>query len=494
MNRHRLVTIAAIALAIALVAGTVFLVRQVFFGPNTITAYFPTATSIYPGDEVRVSGVKVGKIDSITPEGTQTKMTLKVDRDVPVPADAKAVIVAQNLVAARYVQLTPAYRKGGGPTMHDGAVIPSDRTAVPVEWDEVKAQLMRLATDLGPKAGVSGTSVSRFIDSAANALDGNGDKLRQTLAQLSGAARIFAEGSGNIVDIIKNLQVFVTALRDSKEQIVMFQNRLASLTSVVNDSRSDLDAALSDLSVALGEVQRFVAGSRNQTSEQIRSLASVTQNLVDNKTALENVLHISPNAIANYENIYYPEAGAVTGAFSLANFANPVYFFCGLIGAIENTTAPETAKLCAQYLGPALRLLNFNYLPFPTNLYLRPALDPKYMLYTDPKLAPGGPGPGDAPEPQPTVSAYTGMGDVVPPPGPGWGPPPGPPGLYGSGEVPAIPSPALFPGAPIPGPPTIIPGSSQTTNVDGMLLPQTAPPAPPPPPGPPLPAEAGAPS
>jgi len=494
MNRKPLVTVAAVALVALLVAGTVFLVRQVFVKPTTITAYFPTATSIYPGDEVRVSGVKIGKIDSITPEGTQTKMTLKVDHGVPIPADAKAVIVAQNLVAARYVQLTPAYRKGGGPTMRDGAVIPSDRTAVPVEWDEVKAQLMRLATDLGPKAGVSGTSVSRFIDSAANALDGNGDKLRQTLAQLSGAARIFAEGSGNIVAIIKNLQVFVTALRDSKEQIVMFQNRLASLTSVVNDNRSDLDAALSDLSVALGEVQRFVAGSRNQTSEQIRSLASVTQNLVDNKMALENVLHISPNAIANYENIYYPEAGAVTGAFSLANFANPVYFFCGLIGAVENTTAPETAKLCAQYLGPALRLLNFNYLPFPTNLYLRPALDPKYMVYTDPKLAPGGAGPGDAPEPQPTVSAYTGMGDVVPPPGPGWGPPPGPPGLYGSGEVPAIPSPALFPGAPIPGPPTIIPGSSQQQTVDGMLLPQTVTPAaPPPPPGPPLPAEAGAP-
>jgi hypothetical protein len=116
------------------------------------------------------------------------------------------------------------------------------------------------------------------------------------------------------------------------------------------------------------------------------------------------------------------------------------------------------------------------------------------MIYTDPKLAPGGAGPGDAPEPQPTVSAYTGMGDVVPPPGPGWGPPPGPPGLYGQGEVPAIPSPALYPGAPIPGPPTIIPGSSQTTNVDGLLLPQTAAPAAPPPPGPPLPAEAGAPS
>src|SRR6185369_11016773 len=95
MTRRGLVTVAAIALAVALIAGAVFLVRQVFFAPTTITAYFPTATSIYPGDDVRISGVKVGKIDSIVPEGTQTKMTLKVDRDVPIPADAKAVVVAQ---------------------------------------------------------------------------------------------------------------------------------------------------------------------------------------------------------------------------------------------------------------------------------------------------------------------------------------------------------------------------------------------------------------
>ncbi len=103
--------------------------------------------------------------------------------------------------------------------MADGAVIPVDRTAVPVEWDEVKAQLMRLATDLGPNAKVSTPSMARFIDSAANALGGgNGDKLRQTLAQLSGVARTIANGSGNIVDIIKNLQIFVTALRDSNNR------------------------------------------------------------------------------------------------------------------------------------------------------------------------------------------------------------------------------------------------------------------------------------
>ena len=85
-TRKRLATWVAVLLAVVLVAGAVFLVRQVFFGPKTITAYFPTATAIYPGDEVRVSGVEVGTIDSIEPEGTQTKLILKVDRDVPVPA------------------------------------------------------------------------------------------------------------------------------------------------------------------------------------------------------------------------------------------------------------------------------------------------------------------------------------------------------------------------------------------------------------------------
>ena len=173
--------------------------------------------------------MKVGTIESVQPQPNRARLVLRVNRDVPIPADAKAIIVSQNLVAARYVQLTPAYHKSG-PKMRDGTVIDVDRTAIPVEWDEVSTQLTRLATELGPTSGVSSTSVSRFIDSAANALDGNGDKLRQTLGQLSGISRILANGSGNIVDVIKNLQNFVSTLRDSNQQIVLFQNRLATLS------------------------------------------------------------------------------------------------------------------------------------------------------------------------------------------------------------------------------------------------------------------------
>lgn len=464
MNRRRLVRVTAVALVAALVAGAVVLIRQSFFGPKTITAVFTSTTGIYPGDDVRVVGIKVGNISSIRPDGRQTTMTMTVDRDVQVPIDARAVIVAPNLVAARYVQLTPAY-EDSGPTMPDGAVIPEERTAVPVEWDDVKVQLMRLATELGPAGDVSGTSMGRFIDSAANALGGNGAKFRQTLAQLAGVGRLLANGSGDIVDVIRNLQTFVTALRESGEQIVVFQDRLATLSSLLNDNRSDLDAALKALSEAVGDVQRFVAGSRDQASEQIQRLASVTQNLVDHRMSIENILHIAPNGIANGYNIYNPDTGAVSGAFVVNNFSNPVSFICSAIGGIENITAPETAKLCAQYLGPALRLLNFNGVPIPIDPYLRKSASPDSIIYSDPDLAPGGAGPRPGPPETPlSVSAYTGDGDVPPPPGYGQ-PPAVASGPSAPDHLPAAPSPALFPGAPVPMP----------SGLPGMLLPAEGP-------------------
>ncbi|WP_029111592.1 MCE family protein [Mycobacterium sp. URHD0025] len=444
MTRSRITRLTALLLAALLVSGVAWLVHLRYFAPRTLRAIFTTATAVYPGDQVKVSGVRVGTIKSIEPDGAAVRMTMTVDRHVPIPADARAVIVAQNLISARYVQLTPPYR-WSGPTMSDGAEIPLERTAVPVEWDEVKDQLNRLASELGPQNGVSGTATARVIDSAANAMAGNGPKLRETLAQLSSAGRILADGSGDIVGTIKNLQKFITTLKASSTQIVEFQDRLASLTSVLDGSKSDLDAMLANVSEVVGEVERFVRDTRDPAAEQVRGLASVTQTVVDHQRDLKQILHVAPTAIANTLNMFDPRDGGATGTFTFVNFSNPVEFLCGAIGAIENTTAPETAKLCNQYLGPALKQMNFNYLPFPVNPGLTSVPPPEDLLYTEPGLAPGGSGPKPgAPETPPAVSAYTGVGDVPAPPG--YGPPPGQLDLSGMlmpASPPEVPAPPL---------------------------------------------------
>ena len=153
------------------------------------------------------------------------------------------------------------------------------------------------------------------------------------------------------------------------------------------------------------------------------------------------------------------------------NFSNPVATVCSAIAAVENVTAAESGKACAQYLGPALRLMNFNHLPFPFNAYLGPA--PKNVIYSDPNLAPGGSGAAPLPaEIAPAVSAYTGAGDVPPPPG--WSDPPQPPGAYAPNGLPAARTPALYPGAPIPPGVPAPPPAPAASNLTELLLPAEA--------------------
>src|SRR5207249_1309189 len=126
---------------------------------------------------------------------------------------------------------------------------------------------------------------------------------------------------------------------------------------------------------------------------------------------LENILHIAPTSFANFYNIYNPDTGSQVGAPVLNPLVqNPVWFYCGMFGAIENATGPETAKLCEQYLGPALRLLNANNIPLPINPFLMPAFSPGRVTYSEERLAPGGEGPRPVPPEDPlSVSAYTGL-------------------------------------------------------------------------------------
>ncbi|MGB6038494.1 MAG: MlaD family protein, partial [Gordonia sp. (in: high G+C Gram-positive bacteria)] len=145
------------ALVLALLAvGVYFGVQKAT--TRTVTVYFPSLSGLYTGDPVRVIGVNIGKVSDIEPRTGDVKVTLRIDRDTPIPADARAVVVAQSLVSGRFVQLTPAF--SGGKEMADGATIQMDHTAVPMEWDDVKKQLDDLTKAIGPDGTDPGTAVA----------------------------------------------------------------------------------------------------------------------------------------------------------------------------------------------------------------------------------------------------------------------------------------------------------------------------------------------
>ena len=138
----------AVVLAVCLVVGLFVALRSAMTRRTHVTGYFANSNGIFPGDEVRVLGIPVGKIDKIEPLPQGAKIMFWFDPEYKVPADAKAVIIAPQLVTVRAIQLTPAYT--GGLAMQDNTVIPEDRTAVPVEWDDVRVQLEKLSETLQP--------------------------------------------------------------------------------------------------------------------------------------------------------------------------------------------------------------------------------------------------------------------------------------------------------------------------------------------------------
>lgn len=364
-ERRRGVRLAlAVLLAVSLGLGA-YLVWPGRVG-NKVVAYFTSAVGLYPGDQVRIVGVPVGTIETIEPRAQDVKITMKVDRDVKVPADARAVIMSPNLVAARFIQLAPAYTSG--PALPDAATIPLAKTAVPVEWDEVKQSLTDLATQLSPAAGQLQGPLGKAINQAADTFNGNGDSFRSSLRELSQAAGRLGDSRTDIFGTVKNLQVLVDALSNSNEQIVSFAGHVASVSQVLAKSSNHLDNTLGALNQALIDVKGFLQQNNSTLTGTVNKLTDLTQVLSDQSEDIEQVLHVAGPGIANFYNIYDPAQGTLNGLISIPEFANPVQFICG--GSFDTAaglSGPEyykRAEICRERLGPPLRRLTVNYPPF----------------------------------------------------------------------------------------------------------------------------------
>jgi phospholipid/cholesterol/gamma-HCH transport system substrate-binding protein len=425
---------------------------------NKIVGYFTSAVGLYPGDQIRVVGVPVGKIESIEPRAEDVKITMSVDKDVKIPQDAKAVIMAPNLVAARYIQLAPAYT--GGPAMPNGASIELSRTAVPVEWDEVKKALGDLAKQLSPAAGQMQGPLGKAINQAADTFNGNGDSFHNALRELSQAAGRLGDSRTDIFGTVKNLQVLVGALSSSNEQIVAFSGHVASVSQVLADSSTHLDRTLGTLNQALSDVKGFLQQNNSTLIGTVDKLNDLTKVLSDQSDDIEQVLHVAGPGISNFYNIYDPAQGTLNGLISIPEFSNPVQFICG--GSFDTAagiSAPEyykRAEICRERLGPPLRRLTFNYPPImfhPINsitaykgqiIYDTPATQAKAQTpIPDLKWVPA---PGVHPPSGADLQAL-----LVPPVPPNGAPQAAPapaPGAFGPrpGPAPAAPGPA----APLP--------------------------------------------
>jgi phospholipid/cholesterol/gamma-HCH transport system substrate-binding protein len=347
-----------VAGAVLTVAAVVGAAVMLLLGPSEkhVTALFSQVVGLYPGDQVRLLGVPVGVITAIeqAPRGVRVQFTL--DPDAPVPADAKALLMAPTLVTERFVQLTPA--RLAGPRLLDGAVIGLDRTAVPLEFDQLKRQLDDLTKALGPTGANADGALGRVVSAAAKNLRGNGTTINQTISQLATALGALSDGREDLVGTVSNLQTLASALRNSDDQVRGFTTELSQLSGTLAESSGDLGKALDVLDSSARRIGGFVHEHRDRLGTDVNDLAKVADNLAANRQALADLLQIAPTAVSNFQNVYDPFSGAIVGALAGTQFQDVNSLACALLfakgGGFDG---------CRQNLSPLLARIHLDYPP-----------------------------------------------------------------------------------------------------------------------------------
>jgi virulence factor Mce-like protein len=320
-----------IAAAVALV---VLMAGAIVLWPGsssvTVTAHLSSAVGLYPGSDVRILGVPVGKVRSVTAEGSSVKVVLEYDAKYRVPADAKAAVVAPSLVSDRYVQLAPSYK--GGPKMSDGAVIPLNRTAVPLETDDLYKSLTRVSDALGPNGVNKKGALSDLLNTTAQNFQGNGQALHDTITHLSQAAGTLAGNKDDLFSTIQNLASFSTTLANSDGQVRQFEQQLAGVSDYLAGERDNLAQSVKQLGTALGSVQGFIENNRGRLRTNVDKLSSVTKVLVDQRNSLAQTLDVAPVGLSNLVNTYNASSGTLDARPILNELTQPpIAMVCGLL-------------------------------------------------------------------------------------------------------------------------------------------------------------------
>ncbi|MFG1641525.1 MCE family protein [Amycolatopsis sp. NPDC049252] len=340
----------ACVVALILTAGLWLVFRE--STGTKLSAYFGKTVGLYAGSSVRVLGVPVGQVTDVTPQGDAVRVDMQVDA-VQLPADVGAVVVAPSLVSDRYVQLTPAY--DSGPVLATGTVLPRDRTATPVELDDLYSSLDKLSTALGPNGANQDGALSGVLDTAAKALQGNGASLNSTVGQLAGLAKTLDGSKDDLFSTVQNLNSFTGALAQSDQQLNEFYGRVADVSRFLAEDSSDVGAALQSLGGALGDVQQFVNDNKTALESNVDKLASLSKVLVDQRASLAEVLDIAPTGATNFINSYDAASGTIAVRDNLNELTNPpILTVCRLISAGTPKPIPDTLGSICKQLAPIL--------------------------------------------------------------------------------------------------------------------------------------------
>ncbi len=254
--------------------------------PMTVTVAFEDVLDLVPQSSVKVADVTVGKVSKVDLDGYHAEVTLELNDDVDLPANAVASIRQTSLLGEKFVSLAPPTEGASSERLKDRAVIPLDRTGRNPEVEEVLSALSLILNG-------GGVAQLKTISHELNlALEGNEGSARSVLRQLSSLVSKLEQNKGDIVHAIESVNRLAVSVEKQLPAIDAALEELPSALDSLNRQRDDLVKMLKALADLSDVGVRVIRASKTSTIDAFRQLDPVLSALADAGDALPNALQI----------------------------------------------------------------------------------------------------------------------------------------------------------------------------------------------------------
>ncbi len=323
----RTAVLAALAFILSCVGLTIFVWTQfagtIPFAPAgyRIQAVFPETGQLVPGADVRISGVDVGRVANVRPQGVNSLVTMNLYKQfAPVPADTHAILRLKTLLGEAYIELSTG--TGKGPKLPDGGTIPPQQVERTQDLDQV-------LNSFNPPTQ---RALQQFLNGTFLALSGRGQALNDavgnldpTFSELTALADELNQQQGNIQGLVNNLGTVFTTLGDHSadvQSLVTAGNQVLSATAArdaqLEATVNGLPPFMTQLRATLGTLNTTL-GIARPTLDDLRSAAPFLRPALSELITLSgpalSLLHQAPSLIT-LANRALPEIARFTVAFN----------------------------------------------------------------------------------------------------------------------------------------------------------------------------------
>ncbi|HET6285501.1 MAG TPA: MlaD family protein [Amycolatopsis sp.] len=296
---------------------------------KTYSAKFLDATSLNVGDDVRISGVRVGQIEELEiADHSLARIRFSLDSQRRLPADVTAVIKYRNMVGQRYIALERG--KGTRELLEPGAEIPLERTTPALDLTELFNGFKPLFQALSPQ------DVNQLSGEIVQVLQGEGGTVESLLAHTGSLTTTLAGRDKVIGDVITNLDTVLKSINGKGDALSTLVSTLKELVSGLAGDRTEIGEAVSGLADLTTATAGLLEQGRKPLKDSIEGLGLLAGQLTtdEGKAEVDRVLTVLPGKLN--------ELGRIGSYGSWMNF----YLCSSVLRTEPPRGVPTTAERC----------------------------------------------------------------------------------------------------------------------------------------------------